>query len=104
MKTIARRVGRLENRLGSANGKTQLVFIVHSAGRHLALDGDTCLQILRDTGFVSMSPTGFVDLCEVPDGLNAERLERFLREHATEICLPQRSDHAAQESGNGSAR
>ena len=104
MKTILRRVGRLEGQFGNANGKPQLLFIIHSAGWGLALDGDTCLQILRDTGCASTGPTGLVNLCEVPDGLNAEETQRFLRERAAEICFPQRSDHAAQASGNGSAR
>jgi len=101
---ILKRVARLEGRFGSANGKPQLLFIAHSAGWGLALDGDTCLQILRDTGFVSTGPTGLVNLCEVPDGLNTEETQMFLREHAAEICFPGRSDHAAQASGNGSAR
>jgi hypothetical protein len=78
--------------------------IIHSAGWSLALDGATCLQILRETGFVSTGPTGIVNLCDVPDGLNAEETQRLLREQAAEICFPQRSDHAAQASGNGSAR
>jgi hypothetical protein len=105
MTAILKRVARLEGRFGNANGKPQLLFIVHSAGWGLALDGDTCLQILRDSGFVP-SPTGFVNLCDVPDGLNVEATQRFLRERAAEICFPQprRSDHAAQASGNGSAR
>jgi len=103
MKTILKRVGRLEDRFGSANGKPQVLFIIHSAGWGLALDGDTCLQILRDTRSLSTGPTGLVNLCEVPDGLNADETQRFLREHAAEICFPQRSDHAAQASRNGSA-
>jgi len=27
-----------------------------------------------------------VDLCHIPDGLNAEELEKFLRERGGEIC------------------
>lgn len=104
MKTIARRLGRLEDRFGTANGKAQLIFIVHSAGWGLALDRDTCMQTIRETGFLPTGPTGLVNLCELPDGLNADETQRFLREHAAETCFPQRSDHAAQASGNGSAR
>ena len=70
----------------------------------MALDPDTCLQILRDTGFVSTGPTGLVNLCDVPDGLNREETGVFLREHAAEMCFPQGSDLAAQASGKGRAR
>jgi hypothetical protein len=104
MKTILRRVGRLEGQFGNANGKPQLLFIIHSAGWGLALDGDTCLQVLRDTGFLSTGPTALVNLCEVPDGLNAKETQRTLRENAAEICFPQRSDDTEQVSRNGSAR
>jgi hypothetical protein len=100
---ILKRVARMEHRL-TGNGKPQLLFIIHAAGWGLALDGDTCLQILRDTGFMSTGPTGLVNLCEVPDGLNTEGTQMFLREHAAEICFPERSGHAAQAPGNGSAR
>ena len=90
MTTVLRRITRLENRI--AAGNEQLLITLHSAGWGLALDPDTCLQILRDTGFVSTGPTGLVNLCEVPDGLNREETERFLREHAAEICFPRRSE------------
>ena len=57
-----------------------------NAGWGLALDSDTCLQILRECDYL---PTGcgfsVVFLCDIPDGLNAEELERYLRERGAKL-------------------
>ena len=57
-----------------------------NAAQELALDDDTCKQILRETGCLSTGRVGAVDLTKIPDGLNAEEMERFLRENAAKIC------------------
>jgi len=54
------------------------------AGWGLALDQDTCIEILGECGFLPTAPIGVVNLLEIPDGLNAEELERLLREKGAE--------------------
>jgi hypothetical protein len=58
----------------------QLLMVVTAAGKRLALDPDRCIEILRESGFLPTGPVGVVNLAEIPEGLNAEELERFLRE------------------------
>ena len=91
MKTVARRIRRLEDRFGSASVKGLLV-VASRVG--LALDADTCVQILRECGFVPTGsmPTGgiaVVNLLKIPDGLNADETERYLRKNGAELCTPQ---------------
>jgi len=86
MKAIARRLRRLEHQLSPTDGKPTLLLFACNAGQELALDDDACKQILRETGCLSTGPVGVVDLTSIPDGLNAEELQRFLRENAAEIC------------------
>src|SRR4029077_11465518 len=43
------------------------------------------IQILSECGFLPTGPVGLVNLGQIPDGLNAEELERFLRKHGAEI-------------------
>jgi len=57
---------------------------VTAAETGLALDQDRCVQILRERGFLPTGPIGIVNLAAVPHGLDAEELERFLREHGEE--------------------
>jgi hypothetical protein len=57
---------------------------------------DRCLQILRECGFLPTGPGfGLVNLCQIPDGLNADELERFLREDGAET----RGFRGAQDHG-----
>ena len=79
MKTIDRRIRKLEDRFGLGNGKPPLLLILTAAGRGLALDEDTCVRILRESGFLPTGAMGIVNLGVIPKGLNAEELERFLR-------------------------
>jgi hypothetical protein len=67
-------------------GKPQLLLVMTAAGRVLALDQDRCIQILRESGFLPTGPVGLVNLGEIPDSLNAEELERYLRKDGAEIC------------------
>jgi len=54
-------------------------------GLGLALDEDRCIQILHESGFLPSGPGfGLVSFFQIPDGLNAEELERFLREDGAE--------------------
>jgi hypothetical protein len=85
LKTIDRRIAKLEDRVWPGNGNPPLLRVLCQAGWGLALDQDSCLQILDESGFLPTDPGfAFVNLLDVPDGLNAEELERFLREHGAE--------------------
>ena len=79
MRTIARRLQRLERGFGLGPEAEQLLLVVTAAGKRLALDQDRCMQILRESGFLPTGPVGVVNLGDIPVGLNAEDLERFLR-------------------------
>jgi predicted P-loop ATPase len=43
-------------------------------------------QADRESGFLPTGPVGVVNLGQIPDGLNAEELERLLRKDGAEIC------------------
>jgi hypothetical protein len=87
MNTMNRRVRKLEDRLWIGDGKRQrLLVIVCQAGLALALDKDRCIQILDACGFLPTGPMGIVDLGQIPDGLNAEGLERYLRKDGAKTC------------------
>jgi hypothetical protein len=91
MRTVTRRIAKLEDRLwvGDAQQRS-LLFVVAKAGWGLALDMATCAQILRECGFVPTGPIGLVNLCGIPDDLNAEELETFLREEGPGSFASQR--------------
>jgi hypothetical protein len=85
MRTIIRRIARLEHPGGSKKeNPTGVLVITSSVG--LALDENTCLGILSECGFLHASGVCHVDLLRIPDGLNAEETARFLRERGAEIC------------------
>jgi hypothetical protein len=105
MRTIAMRVRNLEKQFGTADGNEQIVLVVCKPGWGVgvAFDRDRCIQILRETGFLPTGSVALVNLIDVPDGMNAEQTELFLREHAVEICnFPQSrplADQPAQAPG-----
>jgi hypothetical protein len=85
-KTVTSRIDKLENHLGIAAGKPKLLLVASAAAWGHALDVDTCMDILRECGFVPTGPgIGLVDLLHLPDGLNAKELEKFLREYGAEL-------------------
>ena len=79
MRNLIRRLDRLER---PAGGCQDQVLVIVSGGL-LALDDDRCVEILREAGFIREGPgIRVVDLLlSVPPGLDAQELERFLREH-----------------------
>lgn len=100
MRTIARRLQRLEQGFGLGPETDQLLMVVTTAGRGLALDEDTCVQILRESGFLPTGPVGVVNLGDIPEGLNAEELARFLRKNGAETRgLRRAQDHGGPEGG-----
>ena len=82
MKTVTRRIAKLEDQLGSAQREPPVLLVMSAVARELALDEHRCIEILRECGHLPTSPGfGIVNFCEIPEGLNAEALESFLREH-----------------------
>jgi hypothetical protein len=86
MKTVVRRIARLEDHLRFADCKDPSIVVIRRLDRKLSLDSATSIQILRESGFLPSHAAGVVNFCEVPDGLNAEATKRFLREHGAEMC------------------
>ena len=84
MKTIHRRIRKLEDRVWPGNGRASILLVLCQAGWGLALDQDRCIEILGEAGFLPTGRFGVVNFCQIPDGLNAEELERFLRENGAE--------------------
>ena len=83
----ARRIAKLEEQFGTVAGKPPILFVISRVERRLALDRERCIEILGECGTL---PTGHgfavVNLLNVPRGLNAKETEKYLREHAAEIC------------------
>jgi len=100
MKTVLGRIAELEDRFGTAAGKEPLLLVVCQASRKLALDQDKCIEILRETGFLPTGPVGLLSFRHVPAGLNAEETEKYLRDHAEEICDPRRFEVKVDREAN----
>ncbi len=105
MKTINTRIRKLEDRFWLGNGKPPLLLVLCHAGWCLALDQDRCIQILDECGFLPTGPVGLVNLLGIPDGLNEEELERFLREDGAEtrglLSITLGEEAQASARGNG---
>jgi hypothetical protein len=79
MTTITRRFCKLEDQFGTGNRKPRLLLVACKAGWGLALDMDTCIQVLGQCGSLPTGPVGLVNLLSIPEGLDAEQTGRFLR-------------------------
>jgi hypothetical protein len=53
--------------------------------RELALDNDACVRILREGGFLRGPSVRVVRLGDIPDGLDATNLEKFLLENGSRL-------------------
>jgi len=83
MKAIQRRLRHIEGQF-LPEKKPQRLWAVCKPDWGLALDADRCMNILGECGFLPTERFGIVDFLQVPDGLNAEQLERFLRANGSE--------------------
>jgi|HubBroStandDraft_6_1064221.scaffolds.fasta_scaffold921755_2 hypothetical protein len=83
MKAISRRIRWLEHRSASARG-VDLLVVVSRVG--LALDADTCVQILSESGFVPTFGIRVVNLSNIPPGLNSSETKTYLQNNGGEIC------------------
>ena len=87
MKDVTKRIRRLEDRFGIVDEEKRLFYIL--ALGTLALPEDRCVEILRECGFMSEGGgISLVDLTNIPEGLHAKELERFLRENGAVVCGP----------------
>jgi hypothetical protein len=84
MRAISKRLCKLESQFGLGPETEQLLLVVTAADRGLALDQDRCIEILRESGFLPTGPVGVVNLGDIPEGLSAEQLEKFLRKNGAE--------------------
>jgi len=80
MTTMDRRLCKLEDQFGTGSRKPRLLLVACNAGWGLALDVDTCIRILGECGSLPTGRVGLVNLIGIPEGLNAEQTESFLRE------------------------
>jgi hypothetical protein len=49
---------------------------------------------------VATSGIGLVDLCKIPDGLNAGEIETYLRRNGAELCTPRSQPRVADNDGH----
>ena len=82
MRTVTRRIDKLEHRFGIATDTPRIV--VRPAR---SFPESKCLQVLEECGFLGPQIT-MVNLCAIPTGLNEQEMERFLRKRGAEICYP----------------
>jgi hypothetical protein len=85
MKEAARQIRRLEHQFGAADETQRILLIVSEAAWERVLDPDRRVAILRECAFLPTAPLALLDLRHIPQGLNAEQTERFLRESGAEI-------------------
>jgi hypothetical protein len=96
MRTVTRRIDKLEHRLGIGKGRRMPLIVASlSAGR---LNEDRCLQILEECGFFHPH-TYLVNLWAIPQGLTEEEVERFLRKRGVELCFPLPPGYAGPIAG-----
>ena len=85
MKTIDRRIRRLQDKFCPENGQQRLWFTSLTSSE-LALDLDRCAEILDECGFLPKGRFCVVNLCGISDGLDAKELEKFLRKNGAQTC------------------
>jgi hypothetical protein len=100
MRTVTKRINKLENRFGIAAAKRPCTAVVISlAGWELALNTKGAFRSSVIPGSCHTALSSSVNLCDIPDGLTTEELEKFLRKRGAEICGSGRGVRAV---GNGS--
>jgi hypothetical protein len=96
MRTITGRIEKLEHRFEMATGRGMPLIIASPAAGDLK--PDWCLQILKECGIFHRN-IHLVNLCGIPQGLNQEEREKFLRKRGAEICFPLPPDHTGPIAG-----
>jgi hypothetical protein len=86
MRNLQRRIERLERPV-SAGTQAWLQLILMQGGATFAFDLDQCVEVLAQRGFLRTWPCiSMLNSLDVPYGLSAKELERYLGEHGAEIC------------------
>ena len=89
MKTVTRRLDRIEEELGATSGKRDEILrvVCTRADTLLALDVEGCVKVLEEYGFL---PTGreatVIMLADIPDGLDVSETREYLRTHGAALC------------------
>jgi len=86
MKSVIRRIVRLEDRFAPNPEEEPLLVIIRRMDRKLVRDDEACLQILRGCGSLRGGSIRVVKLGNIPAGLNAAELGKFLRENGAETA------------------
>jgi hypothetical protein len=86
MKSVVRRIGRLEEQFAPEPEEEPFVVIVRRVDGELPLEKDAFLQILRECGFQRGGCARVVKFSDAPDGLSAAELAKFLREKGAKIA------------------
>jgi len=81
MTTMTRRLCKLEDQFGTGSRNPRLLLVACKAGWGLALDMDTCIQVLGECGCLPAGPVCLVNFLDIPEGLNAQQTERYLLEN-----------------------
>jgi hypothetical protein len=86
VRTVTKRIDKLENRLGISPNQPRILVVICNAGWGLALEMDACNAILRECGFLPTRPgVSVVNFGCVPEDLNAQGLKKYLRESGAEL-------------------
>ena len=101
MKAIDSRIRRLQDRLCPDQGHPQRLWVMKLVGREFALDLDRCSEILGECGFLPIGRFGVLNFMDIPDGLNAKELEKYLRKNGAETCGSGRAQEQSVPCGAG---
>jgi hypothetical protein len=74
MTAVTRRIAKLEEQFGTVAGKPRIQIILSYSGWGLALDEDTCIQILGEEGFLPTSGAALLPSVGVTSPIAAESL------------------------------
>ena len=98
MKTITRRIRRIDDQLRPRDGEAILITVSNGDWR-LALDEDRCTQVLSESGFLPTRGVGVGSFRKGSENLNAKELEKYFRKNGTGSAAP-----AAPEILRGAGR
>jgi|SRR5579864_2353300 len=93
MKTIDRRLKKLEHRLGITHSTPRYLAILMKAGQELGPADDAYIKHLDEAGRLPTSGFCTIDLSHIPAGTNAEETERSVRKNGESLRSRQRPMH-----------
>jgi hypothetical protein len=87
MRSIARRIHKLEDRFGIVNPKPSYLLTLHCAGVNLPPEiHSACVEVLEEEGLLCPGCFTLADFTKIPSGLSLEDTRRFVLAHLGEIC------------------